>query len=175
MSVFSTLLCHILSKICLVHPKCDLKCDQNHINVHVNKSNPNDSIIEANVQSLTKNVNFILSFSPTANKNKIRDAHRKLMILNHPDRGETPHVIKWKSYKSLQALNSSEVLFVFLRQGGPHIWQQKSTRLKIYLMDRWRNRLWSNVWTSPVWCTCILMWSLNTILSSRSDLLLYAN
>lgn len=147
MSVFSTLLCHILSKICLVHPKCDLKCDQNHINVHVNKSNPNDSIIEANVQSLTKNVNFILSFSPTANKNKIREAHRKLMILNHPDRGETLCFIKYKSDIYLQDLNSSElsVLFVFLRQADPHIWRQKSTRLKIYLMDSWRNRSSSNV------------------------------
>ncbi len=110
---------------------------QKHINVHVNKSNSNDSIIEKTVQSLT-HVNFILSFSPTANKNKIREAHRKLMILNHPDRGETLCFIKWKSYKSLQDLNSSElsVLFVFLRQADPHIWRQKSTRLKIYLMDR---------------------------------------
>lgn len=34
-------------------------------------------------------LNVLVSFSPTANRNKIREAHRKLMILNHPDRGET--------------------------------------------------------------------------------------
>ncbi len=138
----------------------------------VSKSNPNDSII---VQSLI-NVNFTLSFSPTANKNKIRDAHRKLMILNHPDRGESLRVIKWKSYNLCRIwIPLSCQCYVFLRQADLHIWQQKSTRLKIYLMDRWRNRLSSNVWTSLVWCTWILMWSLNTVLSSRSDLLLYAN
>ncbi len=94
---------------------------QKHINVHVNKSNPHDSIIEGTVQSLT-HVNFILSFSPTANKNKIREAHRKLMILNHPDRGETLCFIKWKSYKSLQDLNSSvSVICVSSAGGSPYL------------------------------------------------------
>lgn len=40
------------------------------------------SVILLAVQPLT-----VLCFSPTANKNKIREAHRKLMVLNHPDRG----------------------------------------------------------------------------------------
>ncbi|XP_056893086.1 mitochondrial import inner membrane translocase subunit TIM14 isoform X1 [Takifugu flavidus] len=39
------------------------------------------------VQPLT-----VLCFSPTANKNKIREAHRKLMVLNHPDRGGSPYI-----------------------------------------------------------------------------------
>uniref|UniRef100_A0A8C5F3H1 Mitochondrial import inner membrane translocase subunit TIM14 n=1 Tax=Gadus morhua TaxID=8049 RepID=A0A8C5F3H1_GADMO len=29
---------------------------------------------------------LVLGVSPTANRNKIREAHRKMMILNHPDR-----------------------------------------------------------------------------------------
>lgn len=38
--------------------------------------------------NIDQNNSIALSCSPTANRNKIREAHRKLMILNHPDRGE---------------------------------------------------------------------------------------
>ncbi|XP_043846912.1 mitochondrial import inner membrane translocase subunit TIM14 isoform X1 [Dromiciops gliroides] len=35
---------------------------------------------------------LILGVSPTANKGKIRDAHRRIMLLNHPDKGGSPYV-----------------------------------------------------------------------------------
>lgn len=31
---------------------------------------------------------LILGISPSANKNKIRDSHKRIMLLNHPDRGK---------------------------------------------------------------------------------------
>ena len=34
-----------------------------------------------------REASLILGVSPTANKNKVRDAHRRIMVLNHPDRG----------------------------------------------------------------------------------------
>lgn len=30
---------------------------------------------------------LILGVSPTASKNKIKDAHKRIMLLNHPDKG----------------------------------------------------------------------------------------
>ncbi|UJR09013.1 hypothetical protein I4U23_013262 [Adineta vaga] len=35
---------------------------------------------------------LILGISPTANKNRIRDAYKRLIILNHPDRGGSPYI-----------------------------------------------------------------------------------
>ena len=35
---------------------------------------------------------LILGCTPTAQVKKIRDAHKKLMILNHPDRGGSPYL-----------------------------------------------------------------------------------
>ena len=34
----------------------------------------------------------VLGVNPGANIKKIRDAHKKIMILNHPDRGGSPYL-----------------------------------------------------------------------------------
>ncbi|GCB66606.1 hypothetical protein scyTo_0012033, partial [Scyliorhinus torazame] len=35
---------------------------------------------------------LVLGVSPTANKIKIREAHRRIMVLNHPDKGGSPYL-----------------------------------------------------------------------------------
>ncbi|KAG5674170.1 putative Mitochondrial import inner membrane translocase subunit TIM14 [Polypedilum vanderplanki] len=35
---------------------------------------------------------LILGVSPSASKSKIKDAHKKIMLLNHPDKGGSPYV-----------------------------------------------------------------------------------
>jgi DnaJ family protein C protein 19 len=35
---------------------------------------------------------LILGVSPNAPKNKIREAHRRIMLLNHPDKGGSPFI-----------------------------------------------------------------------------------
>lgn len=35
---------------------------------------------------------LILGVSPSASKQKLKDAHKKIMILNHPDKGGSPYL-----------------------------------------------------------------------------------
>ncbi|XP_027197343.2 mitochondrial import inner membrane translocase subunit TIM14 [Dermatophagoides pteronyssinus] len=35
---------------------------------------------------------LILGISPSANKNKVRESHKRIMLLNHPDRGGSPYI-----------------------------------------------------------------------------------
>ncbi|CAF4104582.1 unnamed protein product, partial [Rotaria magnacalcarata] len=35
---------------------------------------------------------LILGISPTANKTRVREAYKRLIIQNHPDRGGSPYV-----------------------------------------------------------------------------------
>lgn len=35
---------------------------------------------------------LILGVSPTANKLRIKEAHKRIMLLNHPDRGGSPYL-----------------------------------------------------------------------------------
>lgn len=35
---------------------------------------------------------LILGVSPTASKTKIKEAHKRIMLLNHPDRGGSPYL-----------------------------------------------------------------------------------
>uniref|UniRef100_A0ACB8FB25 DnaJ of sub C member 19 n=1 Tax=Sphaerodactylus townsendi TaxID=933632 RepID=A0ACB8FB25_9SAUR len=39
-----------------------------------------------------REASLILGISPTANKGKIREAHRRIMLLNHPDKGGSPYI-----------------------------------------------------------------------------------
>lgn len=35
---------------------------------------------------------LVLGVSPSASKLKVKDAHKKIMLLNHPDRGGSPYL-----------------------------------------------------------------------------------
>ncbi|PIK40883.1 putative mitochondrial import inner membrane translocase subunit TIM14 isoform X1 [Apostichopus japonicus] len=39
-----------------------------------------------------REASLILGVSPSASKSKVRDAHRRIMILNHPDKGGSPYM-----------------------------------------------------------------------------------
>ncbi|XP_030372639.1 mitochondrial import inner membrane translocase subunit TIM14 isoform X1 [Scaptodrosophila lebanonensis] len=39
-----------------------------------------------------REASLILGVSPSASKIKIKDAHKKIMLLNHPDRGGSPYL-----------------------------------------------------------------------------------
>ena len=39
-----------------------------------------------------REASLILGVSPSAPKNKIRDSHKRIMLLNHPDRGGSPYL-----------------------------------------------------------------------------------
>lgn len=39
-----------------------------------------------------REASLILGVSPSASKSKIKDAHKRIMLLNHPDRGGSPYI-----------------------------------------------------------------------------------
>lgn len=39
-----------------------------------------------------REASLILGVSPSASKTKIKDAHKRIMIFNHPDRGGSPYL-----------------------------------------------------------------------------------
>lgn len=44
-------------------------------------------------QKMTKReASLILGISPTSTKAKVREAHRRIMVLNHPDKGGSPYL-----------------------------------------------------------------------------------
>lgn len=44
-------------------------------------------------QKMTKReASLILGISPTSTRTKVREAHRRIMVLNHPDKGGSPYL-----------------------------------------------------------------------------------
>jgi DnaJ family protein C protein 19 len=39
-----------------------------------------------------REASLILGVSPSASKTKVKDAHKKIMLLNHPDKGGSPYL-----------------------------------------------------------------------------------
>uniref|UniRef100_A0A2M4AR60 Putative mitochondrial import inner membrane translocase subunit tim14 n=1 Tax=Anopheles triannulatus TaxID=58253 RepID=A0A2M4AR60_9DIPT len=39
-----------------------------------------------------REASLILGVSPSASKTKVKDAHKRIMLLNHPDRGGSPYL-----------------------------------------------------------------------------------
>uniref|UniRef100_A0A3B3DLM2 DnaJ (Hsp40) homolog, subfamily C, member 15 n=1 Tax=Oryzias melastigma TaxID=30732 RepID=A0A3B3DLM2_ORYME len=39
-----------------------------------------------------REASLILGISPTSTKTKVREAHRRIMVLNHPDKGGSPYL-----------------------------------------------------------------------------------
>jgi len=39
-----------------------------------------------------REASLILGVSPSAHKSKIKDAHKRIMLLNHPDKGGSPYL-----------------------------------------------------------------------------------
>lgn len=39
-----------------------------------------------------REASLILGISPTASKTKVKDAHKRIMLLNHPDKGGSPYL-----------------------------------------------------------------------------------
>ena len=39
-----------------------------------------------------REASLILGVSPTGNKLRIKEAHKRIMLLNHPDRGGSPYL-----------------------------------------------------------------------------------
>lgn len=62
---------------------------------------------------------LILGISPSANTKKVKEAHKRIMILNHPDKGEIYQILfMW--------------LIMMQYQEAHLTWQWKSMKQKIY-------------------------------------------
>ncbi|ESO09042.1 hypothetical protein HELRODRAFT_74293, partial [Helobdella robusta] len=44
------------------------------------------------VKMSKREASLILGVSPAASKTKIKEAHKRIMLLNHPDRGGSPYL-----------------------------------------------------------------------------------
>ncbi|XP_070538156.1 dnaJ homolog subfamily C member 15-like [Ptychodera flava] len=44
------------------------------------------------IKMTRREASLILGISPSATKPKVRQAHRRIMLLNHPDRGGSPYI-----------------------------------------------------------------------------------
>jgi hypothetical protein len=69
---------------------------------------------------------LVLGISPSANKVKVKEAHKRIMLLNHPDRGINTSI----DCLIMRLMFNSMSVCVCL-QAVPHIWRRRSMKPKI--------------------------------------------
>lgn len=73
-----------------------------------------------------REASLILAVSPSAPAKKIKDAHKRIMLLNHPDRGESDFLIDFLISDAIRVSGGSPYLAAKINEAKDYLDSNKS-------------------------------------------------